>query len=135
MLRHTRRTLALVAAGALAAGALIGPAAASAKTHKVSMNFAGGQDGTALHATITHTPMGRCTMKGTLVIPNTKQVWTCKGGTIKMTGFGKTGAANDARGTWKITGGTGKFKKVKGHGTFSGQLSTGKFVYKGTIKY
>jgi hypothetical protein len=133
--RITRKVTALAAVCSLATAALIAPGIAGAKTHKVSMNFAGGQQGTALTATITKTPMGKCTMKGTLVIPDTKQVWTCKGGTIKMTGHGTTGASNDAKGTWKITGGTKKFKKVKGKGTFSGQLSTGKFVYKGTISY
>jgi len=133
--RSIRKATALAAVCALGIAALVAPGIASAKTHKVSMNFAGGQKGTALFATITRTPMGTCKMKGTLVIPDTKQVWTCKGGTIRMTGHGLTGAANDARGTWKITGGTGKFKKVKGKGTFSGQLSTGKFIYKGTISY
>ncbi|UGS35596.1 hypothetical protein [Capillimicrobium parvum] len=134
MPRNIRKIAALAAVCSLGAAAIAAPSA-MAKTHKVSMNFAGGQKGTALTATITHTPMGPCKMKGTLVIPDTKQVWTCKGGTIKMTGHGTTGAANDAKGTWTITGGTRKFKKVKGKGTFSGQLSTGKFVYKGTIKY
>jgi hypothetical protein len=127
--RKIRSTL--IAAGV---AALALPSVAEAKTWKVNASFSGGQSGTRLTAKITDKSLGSCTMKGTLVIPDTKQVWKCKGGTIKLTGHGTTGAANDAKGTWKVTGGTGKFKGAKGGGTFAGKLSTGKFKYKGSVK-
>ena len=40
-------------------------------------------------------------------------------------------------GTWKVTKGkgTGKFKGITGGGTFTGELTTGKYVYKGTVSY
>jgi len=129
----TRKVL-LTALVAVAAAGLMA-STASAKSYRVNLSFAGGQVGTALHATIKGAPLGTCHMKGTLVIPKTIQVWTCKGGTIKITGTGTTGAANNAKGTWKITGGTGKFKKIKGGGTFAGLFSSGKFKYKGTMSF
>ncbi len=129
--------LLLCALCALSAVAFVGTAYAARKSHKVNMLGKGGQVGVKLHSTYTGTPFGTCKMTGTLVIPNTTQHWNCKGGKFTLTGFGKTGAANDAKGTWKITkgSGTGKFKGITGGGTFAGKLSTGTFRYKGTAKY
>ncbi len=129
MHRTIRSGVALLALTAVAAL----PAAASAKTQKVTIKSVGGQDGIKLTAKMTGS-LGSCTMKGQLIIPDTHQVWTCKGGTLKVTGHGTTGAADDSKGTWKVTGGTGRFKGAGGGGTFSGQLSTGKYTYVGTIR-
>ena len=64
----------------------------------------GSQSGVDLKSTYKGKPIGTCKMTGKLVIPNTKQTWKCgKKGSFKLTGFGKTGAANDSKGTWKIT--------------------------------
>jgi len=136
MHRSIRCSSALVVAGVIAAGAAIAPAAAQAKTYKVNLSFVGGlTGGVNMAAKVSGKPLGTCSMKGKLVIPDTQQVWTCKGGTIKVTGHGTSGAADDAKGTWKITGGTGKFKKVTGGGAFTGKQSTGKFSYTGSISY
>ncbi len=110
---------------------------AEAKAYKVNVLGHGSQTGVDLTATYKGSPFGTCKMTGKLVIPNTQQTWTCKGGSFKITGFGKTGAANDSKGTWKVTkgSGTGKFKKISGGGTFSGQLSTGIYRYIGAVKY
>jgi len=129
MTRRIRSTIALAAVGSLALAGV-----AEAKTYKVNAKTVGKQVGVKLTAKITDPVLGKCTMTGKLVIPDTQQVWKCKGGTIKLIGHGTTGAANDAKGTWKATGGTGKFKGAKGKGTFAGKLSTAKFTYKGTIK-
>jgi hypothetical protein len=106
-------------------------------SHKVNMLGHGGQTGVKLHATYKGTPFGTCKMTGTLVIPNTTQHWKCKSGKFTLIGHGTTGAANDAKGTWKIKkgSGTGKYKGITGHGTFAGKLSTGTFRYKGTARY
>jgi hypothetical protein len=93
------------------------------------------QKGTKICATYGGTPFGTCTMKGTLVIPKSKQVWTCKRGKINVTATGTTGPSNNAAGTWKMKGGTGRYKHITGSGTFSGKLSTGVFTYKGKAKY
>ena len=76
-------------------------------------------------------------MTGKLVIPDTQQTWKCKGGSFKLVGHGTTGAANDAKGTWKIMkgSGTGKYKGISGKGTFSGKLSTGTFRYNGKARW
>jgi hypothetical protein len=124
------RTIAAVAGAAV----LALPGIAEAKTYKVNASFSGSQNGTALTAKIRDKSLGKCTMKGKLVIPKTQQTWTCKGGKIRITGTGTTGASNDAKGTWKVTGGTGKFKGAKGGGTFAGKLSTAKFKYRGKIR-
>jgi hypothetical protein len=127
-----RAALALAVVAALAAI----PALALAKSYSVNLLFkAGPPKGTSISAKISGQPLGKCTMKGTLTIPDTKQVWTCKGGTIKVKGHGTTGAANHAKGTWKVTGGTRKFSGIKGGGTFDGYFSTNTFHYKGTLKF
>ena len=128
----TRRIRSTVALAAVASLALTG--VAEAKTYKINAKTVGKQVGVKLSAKITDPVLGKCTMTGKLVIPDTQQVWKCKGGTFKLTGHGTTGAANDAKGTWKVTGGTGKFKGATGKGTFAGKLSTAKFTYKGSIK-
>jgi hypothetical protein len=135
MLRITRRTLAISAITAISAGAVIAPTVADAASHKLKVSYAGKQTGVTLSATLSGSPVGKCTMTGKLVIPDTQQVWKCKGGTLKLTGHGTTGAANDAKGTWKVNGGTGKYAKAKGKGVFTGQISTGKFTYTGTLSY
>jgi len=110
---------------------------AQAKSYKVNMLGHGSQQGVDLKSTYKGSPFGTCKMTGKLVIPNTEQLWKCKGGSFKLTGFGTTGAANDSKGTWKITkgSGTGKYKKISGNGTFSGKLSTGIYRYVGKVKF
>ena len=130
---RTRRIAAAVGVAVLA----VSTAAQAASSHKVNMLGKGSQSGVALKSTYTGKPFGTCKMTGKLVIPDTQQTWKCKGGSFKVVGHGTTGAANDAKGTWKITkgSGTGKYKGISGNGTFSGQLSTGTFRYKGTARY
>jgi hypothetical protein len=108
---------------------------AQAKSYKVNFIGHGTQSGVDLKSTYKGTPFGTCKMTGKLVIPNTQQTVKCKGGSFNLTGHGTTGAANDSKGTWKITSGTGKYKGIKGSGTFSGQLSTGIYRYVGTAKF
>jgi hypothetical protein len=110
---------------------------AEAKSYKVNVIGHGSNTGVDLKSTYKGSPFGTCKMTGKLVIPNTNQTWKCKGGSFELTGFGTTGAANDSKGTWKITkgSGTGKFKGISGSGTFSGKLSTGIYRYVGKVKY
>jgi hypothetical protein len=137
------KSVLLLALVALVATALVGTAFTSARaahaasSHKVSMKVTKtcAPKGDKICSTYGGKPFGTCVMKGTLVIPNSLQTWTCKGGSFKLTGHGTTGAANDAAGTWKLSKGTGKFKGIRGHGRFKGKLSTGKFTYTGTASY
>ena len=133
---NIRKTLALTAVSALAAGALIAPAIASAKTYKVKATVvAKVGPNLSLKGTVKGKPIGKCTYKGKLEIPNTTGVWKCKGGTITVFSKGTSGASNDARADWKVLKGTGKFKKAKGKGKVVGKLSTATYKYTGTLTY
>jgi uncharacterized protein DUF3224 len=134
--RGKTRSLVLLAC-ALVLTALIATTAFAKSSHKVNMLGHGGTSGVKVHSTYKGTPFGTCKMTGTLVIPNTNQTWKCKGGSFKLIGHGTTGAANDAKGTWKIVKGSGKgkYKGITGKGTFAGKLSTGTFRYKGSASY
>jgi hypothetical protein len=132
----TRNISKIVALAGVTALGLTG--AAEAKKRHFDMTGHGSQSGVNLKSTYKGTPLGTCKMTGKLVIPETQQNWKCgKKGSFKLTGHGTTGAANDAKGTWKIVkgSGTGKLKGIRGKGTFSGKLSTGTFRYVGTVYY
>jgi hypothetical protein len=131
----TRKFRTIAALTGVAALGLTG--VAEAKSHKVREVGHGGQNGVKLFSTYKGKPFGTCKMTGTLVIPNTTQRWKCKRGSFTVIGHGTTGAANDARGTWKIKkgSGTGKYKHITGKGTFKGKLSTGVFTYTGKASY
>ncbi|HEY7620153.1 MAG TPA: hypothetical protein VH834_10290 [Solirubrobacteraceae bacterium] len=132
-IKHHRRYAALAVAGV---AALAIPATGLARSsHSVNMKLVGKLSGVTITGTAKGKPFGNCTNKAKLIIPNEVQVWTCKGGKVTIKSHGTTGAANAAKGTWKVTKGTGKFKGITGHGTFSGLQSTGKFTYKGTVSY
>ena len=130
-----RKVLVVGALAAFAGSAVVGPSVASAKSYKMNMKVtkAYTQVGDKIRADYNGKPFGKCKMTGKLVIPNTQQTWKCKGGTVKLVAKGKVAAV--VTGTWKITGGTGKFKGAKGSGKFSGKLSDNIFTYKGTVKY
>lgn len=131
----TRKTRSIAVLTAVAALGFTG--AAQAKTYKVRVVGHGTQTGVNLKSTYKGKPFGTCKMTGKLVIPNTTQRWRCKGGAFTVIGHGTTGAANNAKGTWKIKkgSGTGKYKGITGKGTFSGTLSTGTFTYVGKASY
>ena len=134
----TRRSLGLLlcALCALVLTAFVATAFAKS-SHKVNMLGHGGTSGVKVHSTYKGSPFGTCKMTGKLVIPNTTQHWKCTHGSFTLIGHGTTGAANDAKGTWKIVKGSGKgkYKGITGKGTFAGKFSTGIFRYKGTAKY
>jgi hypothetical protein len=137
----TRSVLLLLCAlcALLAAGIVTSSAAAKhkKKSHKVSMTITKPcpQKGTKICGTYGGSPFGTCKMTGTLVIPKSTQNWQCSKGNITVKAVGTSGASNDAKGNWTMSGGTGKYKHIHGSGTFSGKLSTGIFTYKGSAKY
>jgi hypothetical protein len=134
MSSSVRRAIGGFMTAALVAGCIVAPALAAAKkNHTVTWHEAGAVTGITLKGTVSGAFTG--TYSGKLVIPDTQQTIKTKNGTIKFTGVGTTGAANDAAGTWKVTAGTGRYKGATGKGTFTGKQSTGKFTYKGTIKF
>ena len=64
----------------------------------------------------------------------TNYTMQCPHGTIRLHLVGKCGLNNDQCGTWKALGGTGRWKHLRGGGTFSGKISDGYLTYKGRIK-
>ena len=126
-------TRSIAAVGAVTALALAGVAEAAtynvdivAKHSKVS--------GIKLSGTFKGQPFGTCPWKGKLLIPDTTQKLTCKDGTVSLRSHA-TRLTDNTKGTWKFTGGTGKFKGIKGGGTFTGTISTGNYRYVGTASY
>jgi hypothetical protein len=83
---------------------------ASAKTYKVTMKVTKAVP--QIGAVYGGSPFGTCTMTGKLILPKSLQVWKCKGGSIHVTAVGTSGASNDAKGTWTLSKGTGKYKGI-----------------------
>jgi hypothetical protein len=134
------RKISLLAALAAVGAALMvpqvgaAPTAHSSTTQKFSVHLNLKNTNGKLSGFGTGT-FGRCNISGTIVIPVTNQTWKCNKGTIRIKGTGTTGASNDAAGNVQILGGTGRYKGAKGTGKFSGKISTGRWVYTGTIRY
>ena len=133
MSRISRRTLAPAAVSAFAAGALIGPAAASAKSIKINCTVPNNKlDGTKLSGSVScKSPKASGKQSGVGMPPVLKVVWTVKGGTIKVSVKDGHIVGADVVGTGKVTG-TGKYKKLKGKVKIKGSLSTNKYVFTGT---
>lgn len=129
----TRSTLA-VAVAAAAIGVSAAPALAKSEHFTIGGKAAETAGAKLVGVTCTST-LGKCSTKGSIAPPDTFLVWKVPGGTIKATAVSLTGLANASHGTFKITGGTGKYKHATGHGTFKGTLSSGTFTYKGTLKF
>jgi hypothetical protein len=136
----SRKTVAVLAT-VLVGSALALPGAASAKTVKFKMTE---------HASKPAAPpdyvvkSSDCKVNGTLgrgschsktTPPKTKGGWKLKGGSINYV-FTTTLKGTVASGKGHFTGGTGKFKGIKGTFTVRGDI-LGKFpfVMKGTAKY
>jgi hypothetical protein len=135
-INNIHRLVALTVAAGLAAGAMIMPAAASAKSYKVRLvNKSTSGTSPKLVGTVKGKPLGKCKYRGTLTIPDTTQVWRCKRGKIYVSTHGTSGTSNDARATWKVTKGTGRYKGIRGRGKVKGKLSTSTFIYTGTLKF
>lgn len=122
---------------AMALVSLMATAAASsaASSHKFSLTGTAKLSGTQIHSSKCTSTLGSCSMSGHVEIPDTIMTWHFRGGSLNVTGHGTTGAADHGLGTWKVTGGSGKFRHASGRGSFAGYFHTGTFTYKGTIKY
>jgi len=139
------RRLVVVGSAALATAAIAttqavadGPTAVAAKAQTVTITAAAKDPSSftdissTLGGTFGKGTQGSCCLK----IPKTNYTWTFKGGTIIATGVSKI-SGSKVTGTWKVTKGksTGKFKGMTGGGTFTGDLPSGKYVFKGTVRY
>jgi len=136
-MKRTNRVV-LLAAASLATTALLAPQVASAKTVKVTIKSQAKDPSSFenISASLTGTLGKGSQAKCCIRLPKLFYKWKFKGGTIVAEAT-STLKGSKAVGTWKITKGksTGKFKGATGKGTLSGELSSGKYVYKGVIKY
>jgi hypothetical protein len=144
---------ALLAAGALAAaagagagavGASQGPTATAARPANMVMTVAqmkGTRTGFDFQGIrISGRPLGTGTGTGGLTISRTTGrldvTWRVKGGTVRITSNAQPRGAN-VSGTWKVVGGTGKFRRVRGGGRMNGQVAKmpARVRFTGTITY
>jgi hypothetical protein len=134
VLRKFHKSFATAAAGALAAGALIAPAIAQAKTYNVVVRDQGTLKGIKAGGKLTGSPFGNGTVSGTVKPPVAQYVWHFQGGTVKVKWVAKL-KGQIASGNWKILGGTGKYKGIKGGGHGSGNVVTGKLKFTGKATF
>jgi hypothetical protein len=138
--RITKAIAAVGAAGALAgipaqAGA-VQAHAATTKHITITLNSPSKPSSGAatVHGTVSGTLRG--TFTAVVIPPKTNYVFKFAGGTVKVTAVYALGPT--LMGPWHTTGGTGKYRHVKGSGTAYGKLtgpSAGIFHLSGKLKY
>lgn len=84
--------------------------------------------------TVTGKPYGSGKVRGRIDLPNLTATLSYSGGTVRIRGT--VSDASPIKGTWRTTGGTGKYRNVKGSGSFSGSLSgtSATLRFRGKIK-
>jgi hypothetical protein len=131
----TQKSVALVATITLVIGALIVPAIATAKpvsftitTGKLTLGAGGKFTGKASGT------FGKGTVTGKAVPPNVTMTLRVKGGTITAASKDANTVGGKVQGAFKLKG-TGKYKKIKGSGKFTGNPATFVFSWKGKASY
>lgn len=135
MMRSINRTVAALGATALVSVGAIAPAAATAKTASFTITsgklklaqggkFTGSASGT----------FGKGTVSGTAVPPRVTMTLRVKGGTITAVSSKADTVGGKVRGSFTLKG-TGKFRKIKGKGSFTGNPGSFVFVWKGKATY
>jgi hypothetical protein len=133
VLQSFRKATLASATVAISACALIAPQAGVASS-KLVVKSTGVQKGTAISGKIIGGTIGRGTYTGKVTNggSGSRITWKVKGGTLKVTtAAGIVGRA--VKGTFKVTGGTGKFKGAKGSGKLNGNLNSGVFTFTGKL--
>jgi hypothetical protein len=134
---RTSKLLVVVAAAAVALTLPQVETAAGASTRKVDMRMKGdpGASSPTFKARVTSsTPFGKGTLTGKFRPPLVYYVFKFKRGTFKAK-FTGTLSGVKVKGPWKVTSGTGIYKGIKGGGRGSGDLSTGRYHFTGSVRY
>ncbi len=131
-----KRVAALSAVGLVAAVLAI-PSAASAASVSFSCKGAATTDITKpVTSSCSGAPFG--TFKALVdssKVPTVTYKLSVKGGTVNLVATTVL-KSSEITGTWKATGGTGKYKKAKGKGTLTGALKAGApFTFKGSMSW
>ncbi len=133
MLQRVRTRWAAGLAVAAVTGAVIVPTVdgASSKTVNTTVKVKGLPNFTG---TVSGKPYGSGKVKGKIDLPNLTATLTYKGGSVRIRGT--VSDASPIKGTWRTTGGTGKYRNVKGSGSFSGSFSgtAATLKFRGKIK-
>lgn len=118
-LRSRGRWAAGLAVATVAAGAAV-PAVdgASSKPVNATVKVTGIPGFTG---TVSGRPYGNGRVRGRLDLPNLSATLTYRGGTVRIRGT--VSNASPVKGTWRTAGGTGRFRDVRGGGSFSGSFS------------
>ena len=128
-----RRLSTIALASALAAGALIAPSMASAKTVKFKVKAPAKTAGTVITGKFSGT-FGKGKVTGVSTPPRVTTTLHAKGGKIILkTEDGHIDGAYII-GTFTMSG-TGKYKKIKGKGKLKAPAATQVFTFTGTAKY
>jgi hypothetical protein len=133
VLQSFRRATLASATVAISACLLIAPQAGIANSSLV-VKSTGVQKGTAISGKIVGGTIGKGTYAGKVINGGSGSTltWKVKGGSLKVTtAAGIVGRA--VKGTFRVTGGTGKFKGAKGSGKLNGDLNTGLFTFTGKL--
>lgn len=120
-LRSRGRWAAALAVATLATGAAAAAPAvngASSKSVNATVKVSGIP---SFSGTVSGKPYGRGTVRGRLDLPTLRATLRYPGGTVRITG--KVSSASPVRGTWRTSGGTGRFRSVSGGGSFSGTFN------------
>ena len=133
MSRISRRGAAVAASSMLALGALVAPSVAPAKTVKFKVTAKFKVTGTKSVGTASGT-FGKGTLTGKVTPPVIVTKVKYKGGTITYTTPNSSLKGSAFQGSVKLKG-TGKYKKLKGKGKFTGSLTTLTVIWTGTATY
>jgi hypothetical protein len=123
---------AAVAVAAIATPAFAGPRAVHRITLR-SVPASSTQTGNTLFGVYSGT-LGPCAMTGTLVLPDTTQTLTCRGGTFVLSATA-TVLASNISGKFSVAQGTGRFRGITGKGTWKGITFATNLTYTGSLKY
>ncbi|MBJ7332696.1 MAG: hypothetical protein JHC95_22570 [Solirubrobacteraceae bacterium] len=133
MLDLTRRRAGELAVLTLVAGAIAAPAVNGASNRTVD-STAKVKGLPSFTGTVSGKPYGSGKVRGELNLPRLTATLTYSGGKVRISG--KITNASDLRGTWKTTGGTGRYRSVSGSGTFTGSLkgTSATLRFRGRVK-
>lgn len=131
--RVSTRWAAAVTAAAIAGGAVAVPAVDGASTRSVN-STAKVKGLPTFSGTVSGRPYGSGKVKGKLSGTTLTATLRYKGGSVRIRGT--VTSASPVKGTWRTTGGSGKYRKVKGNGSFTGRLSgtSATLRFRGRIK-
>jgi hypothetical protein len=141
VLTMNRKTVSLMATGALVSATLVAPqlgmansATKAKRSHSFTIVSNGAPHGTRLISKLTSPQFGKGNGDGQLRNPKATYIFKFASGTIYGHGVSKA-SGTSVTGTWVVDRGTKKFKGIKGKGTFTGSLATFRFVFKAKATY